>query len=72
MNKNKKIFSFDVYDTCISRTYEKPADLFYQLGTMIAPQTKDSISLDKFSMEFASARMRAEKIACRLHGRRRS
>ena len=36
--------SFDVFDTCLTRTYAKPADLFYDLGEELRQQGLISVS----------------------------
>lgn len=70
MDNTYKVYSFDVYDTCISRIYEKPSDLFYQLGLLICPITTSS--RHEFAIQFTEMRIMAEKVACRAHGRKRS
>jgi predicted HAD superfamily hydrolase len=67
-----KVFSFDVYDTCISRTYEKPVDLFFHLGMDICPDHTPHELRKSFATQFAKARVSAEKAACQAHGRKRS
>lgn len=66
------VYSFDVFDTCISRTYEKPSDLFYHLGLMIAPKNTSPEKNHTFANSFLIARIDAEIKANRMHGKKRS
>jgi|GEM_PF-1331859 len=72
MNSKYKVHSFDVFDTCISRTYEKPTDLFFHLGSLIAPTFAKKEAVDDFSNLFMHARVLAEKKAYKMHGRKKS
>lgn len=72
MNSNQKVYSFDVFDTCISRTYEKPSDLFYHLGLMIAPENTSTEKAHIFANSFLITRIDAEIKANRMHGKKRS
>lgn len=72
MNIEYKAYSFDVFDTCISRTYEKPTDLFFHLGQLIAPQKTEHISANDFAEIFMKARITAEKKAYKANGRKKS
>jgi len=60
-----------VFDTCISRTYEKPTDLFFHLGQLIAPQKNKPASINAFANIFMEARITAEKKACKANGRKK-
>jgi predicted HAD superfamily hydrolase len=59
--KSKEVYSFDVFDTCLTRTYSYPTDLFYDLAPVFLKQyclygyDDNSIKL------FVSARKRAER-----------
>ncbi len=66
------VYSFDIFDTCISRTYEKPSDLFYHLGLMIAPKNTSPENTHTFANSFLIARIDAEIKANRMHGKKRS
>lgn len=69
---NFNVFSFDVFDTCLARTYEQPSDIFYQLGLAIYPNKKNINEKHIFATNFQSERIRAERQANRMHGRKRS
>jgi FMN phosphatase YigB (HAD superfamily) len=57
------VYSFDVFDTCVSRTYAHPRDLFYELGLRIAPPNLERREQLRFAARFQSLRIRAEKAA---------
>lgn len=59
----RSIYSFDVFDTCVSRTYAHPRDLFYDLGLRLAPASLDERSRQRFAAKFQALRIRAEKKA---------
>ncbi len=67
-----RVFSFDVFDTCISRTYEKPSDLFYHIGLTISPESQTLEKRKVAANNFLISRIDAEKRANRMHGRKRS
>ncbi len=56
-------YSFDVFDTCVSRLYAHPRDLFYDLGLRLAPTDLAKRDLRKFAARFQTLRIRAEKEA---------
>ncbi|WP_431634132.1 hypothetical protein ACQVBX_11090 [Dyella sp. KULCS107] len=58
-------YSFDVFDTCVSRVYAHPRDLFYDLGLRMAPPDLSARERSKFAARFQSRRIRAEKKAHR-------
>ncbi|GLQ50377.1 HAD family hydrolase [Dyella flava] len=58
-------YSFDVFDTCITRTCAHPRDLFYELGLRLAPAGLTDKEKLKFAARFQSLRIRAEKRAYR-------
>ncbi|MDN5872204.1 MAG: hypothetical protein L0H73_15990 [Nitrococcus sp.] len=60
-----KVYSFDVFDTCITRTFAYPKDLFYELGLRLAPKEISERQRAGFAKRFQSQRLRAEKIAQR-------
>lgn len=63
---------FDVYDTCISRKFAAPVDLFYALGLKIHalfPQTSEASA---FARRFMHHRILAERKANRILGRKRT
>jgi len=72
MNAKYLVYSFDVFDTCISRTYEKPTDLFFHLGLQIAPSFTDMSLAEGFAESFMNARILAEKKAHKAQGRKKS
>ncbi len=57
------VYSFDVFDTCITRMHAYPRDLFFDLGVRLAPTTKDETERIRFAQRFQRARIRAEKLA---------
>ena len=64
----EKLYSFDVFDTCLVRTFANPADLFYHLGERILCISHGNCALDtKYGREevseLAQARVAAEKSA---------
>jgi len=67
----KTVCSFDVFDTCISRRYQNPRDLFYDLGLAISPKEMSHDDKYKFSKIFMLARIDAEKKAHRINGKLR-
>ncbi|MDN5850777.1 MAG: hypothetical protein L0H63_14250 [Nitrococcus sp.] len=65
-----KVYSFDVFDTCISRAFAFPKDLFYELGLRLAPKELSGQQRGDFAKRFQSQRLRAEKLAQRyIHPR---
>lgn len=63
------VLSVDVFDTCITRTFAYPRDLFYALGLRLAPTTLGAIERHRFASRFQQRRIRAEKLAYRQAGR---
>lgn len=59
------VYSFDVFDTCISRTHAYPRDLFYALGLKLAPTHLPQAQAADFARDFQARRIRAEKRAHR-------
>lgn len=59
------IHSFDVFDTCITRRYARPADLFYRLGMQLADRHASTSKRYDFAAAFVEARIHAEHIANR-------
>lgn len=55
--------SFDVFDTCVTRMYAHPRDLFYELGLRVAPASSGESARERFARRFQRARIRAEKLA---------
>jgi predicted HAD superfamily hydrolase len=64
-----QIHSFDVFDTCITRTFAHPRDLFYALGRHVAPGGLDAKALHRFASQFQRRRIQAEKAAYRRASR---
>ncbi|AIF47258.1 HAD family hydrolase [Dyella japonica] len=58
-------YSFDVFDTCITRTHAYPRDVFYELGLRLAPSDMNSGQKHQFAARFQLLRVRAEKRAHR-------
>ncbi len=59
------VYSFDVFDTCVTRRHAYPRDLFYDLGLRLAPDGLDSRSTSAFARAFQRRRILAEKAAHR-------
>lgn len=57
-----KVHSFDVFDTCITRVYANPRDIFYVLGYRIFGSVSNEQDRWKFARKFHKARIVAEKI----------
>ena len=59
------IFSFDVFDTCLTRTYAYPADLFYELARLML------VNNNRYSQskvyQLAKLRVLAEKSARKIY-----
>lgn len=64
--KRRMVFSFDVFDTCVTRSFAYPHDLFYDLGLQLAPFLPSKRAKQRFAQRFLRARIRAEKRAHRL------
>lgn len=67
-----KIFSFDVFDTCITRRFAYPRDLFFELGMRLAPANLSPEQAEVFARKFQALRIRAEKWASRRNWPHRS
>ncbi len=61
-----QIHSYDVFDTCVSRLFAHPRDLFFELGRRIAPSNLSTSDTIAFARDFQIRRIRAEKRALRL------
>ncbi len=61
-----KVYAFDVFDTCVVRTFARPADLFYALARRVltACRGEENFGQEEVS-ELAQARVAAEKRAHR-------
>ena len=66
MKMPAQVFSFDVFDTCVSRNFAYPRDLFFELGTRLAPQNMSERDINRFAKIFQQSRVRAEKRAYRI------
>jgi predicted HAD superfamily hydrolase len=62
---SKPTYSFDVFDTCVTRTYAHPRDLFYELGLRVAPPNLANKEKQRFAIQFQRLRIQAEKTAHR-------
>lgn len=58
-------YSFDLFDTCITRSHAYPRDLFYDLGLRLAGNSLDRAGAAKFARRFQAGRIRAERCATR-------
>lgn len=58
-----KVYSFDVFDTCVTRVQAYPRDLFFELGIKLAPSNLGDRARHRFARRFQRARIRAEKFA---------
>ena len=57
------IYSFDIFDTCLTRSFAQPQDLFMSLGKkVLSPGNKKSVSKEKI-FELVRIRIEAEKYA---------
>jgi predicted HAD superfamily hydrolase len=63
MHQDRKVVSFDIFDTCVSRMHAYPRDLFYDLGLKLAPERWGVKRRHVFAKKFQRARILAEKIA---------
>lgn len=54
------VYSFDVFDTCLTRRYAQPADVFWEVGLVEASNEGIGES-GRFAYHFAKARIRVEK-----------
>lgn len=62
-NPRRNVYSFDVFDTCVTRTHAHPRDLFYELGLRLAPKNLANKDRHGFAAQFQRLRIRAEKTA---------
>lgn len=58
-------YSFDVFDTCITRMHAYPQDLFYEMGLRLAPASFRERQKREFAAIFQSLRIGAERKAHR-------
>lgn len=65
-------YSFDVFDTCITRMHAYPRDVFYDLGECLAIAGSTELTGQKFAATFQKLRIRAEKAAHRQARPRRT
>ncbi len=63
------IYSFDIFDTCITRRYCRPSDLFYDLAKNITSRQQEKLS-ERAIQRIAKSRVQAEKRA-RVTARKR-
>lgn len=61
----KPTYSFDVFDTCLTRTFAYPRDLFFELGLRLAPQEAGPRRRATLARRFQTRRIKAEKAAYR-------
>lgn len=60
-----KIYSFDIFDTCLTRTFVQPTDLFHELGRLFLSQIHSHYATEDNIRYFAQLRQRAESNARR-------
>lgn len=61
----KPTYSFDVFDTCVTRMFAYPRDLFFELGLRLAPSNAGVRKQYALARKFQVQRIRAEKAAYR-------
>ena len=66
------LYSYDVFDTCLSRLYAYPRDLFLALGLHLAPQGLPAARRLRMARSFQRRRVLAEKAAYRRSGASRT
>lgn len=59
----KKVYSFDVFDTTVSRYYAHPKDLFLELGLLISPKHYSAKKKLRLAKKFQKYRILTEKFA---------
>ena len=65
-----KVYSFDVFDTCVVRGYPRPTDLFYPLAAEVLTQTSGAGAFGEAEVyELVRERIGAEKEAQRMKTR---
>ncbi|GAX44192.1 hypothetical protein NIES4075_52090 [Tolypothrix sp. NIES-4075] len=58
-----KIYSFDVFETCLVRVWAKPTDLFWELGEQLRQQKLTEISADSWQQMRIKAETAAREIS---------
>ena len=66
------VYSFDVFDTCVTRRFAHPHDVFYELGWSLAPQILEEEKKHRIAKEFQRRRIHAERMAHKLDAARES
>lgn len=66
------LYSYDVFDTCLSRLYAYPRDLFLALGLHLAPEGLPAARRLRMARGFQRRRVLAEKAAYRRSGASRT
>ena len=66
------LYSYDIFDTCVSRLYAYPRDLYLDLGFHLAPSTLPSRRRLRMARGFQRRRILAEKVANLLSSPRRT
>lgn len=66
------LYSYDIFDTCISRLYAYPRDLFLDLGYRLSPADLPEHRRLRAARDFQRRRVLAEKIAYLRSGERRT
>lgn len=61
----KPTYSFDVFDTCVTRMFAYPQDLFFELGLRLAPSNAGVRKKYALARKFQAQRIKAEKAAYR-------
>ena len=63
MNTRRKLYSFDIFDTCLTRLVARPADVFWVLGENVLAHLGNSKPTPDELTDFRLERMRAEREA---------
>lgn len=56
-----KIYSFDMFDTLVTRVFLKPVDLFYELGCILKKEGIINVKPEKFKQDRIDAEVKARK-----------
>lgn len=60
-NLDYKIYSFDIFDTLVTRVFLKPVDLFYELGHILKNEKIINVNPEKFKQDRIDAEAKARK-----------
>jgi FMN phosphatase YigB (HAD superfamily) len=62
-----KLYSFDVFDTCITRTYTRPQDLFLDVARVVTQESMSSV--DDKSVRLLAKQREAAEASARKHSK---